>query len=409
MFLLSWLAAGCSDGARSDVGSSQQAPKIGSESHVESREISLLTTPNATCSVHPTGIADPAQVLDVYADDRGVVSFYAKPASSTESIRSLSLDCVSDGQATTRVLDLRDPAVFEPPAIPADRVQGTVRPALVEGASMNAMSQSQLQQMGYPPRPDAQGAPGLYAKWLAAVSKPTVLVTPKVVDRPDVHAASQTQGTNTGWGGTILTDGPYFMTIANIPVPSIPVSPAGAAVLWTGLGGINGDTALIQNGVWFKATGSAASLTPFYEYWRNAGRFVTNLPIHAGDVLQSWAWACDVNNNLSLSGDRGCFYFQNLTTGVAVSGLSWPRNSKDTPYSGVSAEYIVEPQASVLPNFGTVQIDGEAYAVASDGSNRSAYLSTDDILIWDLVNSSGTRATTTISLPETTIITWQSN
>src|SRR5262249_40525313 len=98
-------------------------------------------------------------------------------------------ECEANGEVMTHHIELK--AAFTPsPSFPAPtaperniRPKGVIRPALVGDPML--LSESELLQRGYPPRPDQEKAPEAYAAWLRAVSRPSVQVTPKVILRAD--------------------------------------------------------------------------------------------------------------------------------------------------------------------------------------------------------------------------------
>src|ERR1019366_6461860 len=67
----------------------------------------VMASPNAQCSIHPSGQNAPAGVA--VADDQGVVRFYTPPASWG---RKLSVDCASGNTTVTYAVDLTAPSAF---------------------------------------------------------------------------------------------------------------------------------------------------------------------------------------------------------------------------------------------------------------------------------------------------------
>lgn len=299
----------------------------------------------------------------------------------------ITLACNEGGaDHVTKTLDLTDAETFrsiEPPASPVDRA---TLPAL--GAERDSMPIAELLKRGYPPRPDAANRPEAYARWLSFVSRPISVVKPNLVEAR-THAGPETTGSGSGWGGAILTDnGPYYLSDVTIHVPVIPTSPAAHVVIWGGLGGSGGfaQSALIQNGLALDATGSVAQYNAFYEYWRNAGRDVTNFSVRPGDVLEAYAYPTDDNLNWNGVGTHGCFGFNNLTQGTSVSGICMASNSKNPSFQGATAEFIIEPQANTVPDIGTIEIDGYAWAAGG----RYADMGTDPYTLLQLSNKAGT-------------------
>jgi hypothetical protein len=170
--------------------------------------ISFSTAPNVQCAVAPANGSGSGQAFTVYTNDEGTATFYVTP-SQTSSAAELVATCSSGNQQT---IQMQPVAGAQPLAAPAAsnaatnaRLGYTVRPALT-GDPM-ALSNQQLVKLGYPLRPDPQKAPGAYANWLKAVSKPATFIPPK----------------------TVNVEGRYHGPVKNSADSSIPVNIANAA------------------------------------------------------------------------------------------------------------------------------------------------------------------------------------
>jgi hypothetical protein len=150
--------------------------------------ISFSAAPNVQCSVAPANGSGSGQAFTVYTNDQGTATFYVTP-SQASSAAQLVATCSSGNQQTIQIQPV---AGAQPLAAPAPsnaatnaRLGYTVRPALT-GDPM-ALSNQELVKLKYPMRPDPQKAPGAYASWLKAVSKPATLIPPKTVNLKGVN------------------------------------------------------------------------------------------------------------------------------------------------------------------------------------------------------------------------------
>jgi hypothetical protein len=143
--------------------------------------ISFLTTPNVQCSVAPAN--GSGQAFTVYTNDQGTATFYVKPSQESSSAAQLVATCSPGNKQRIEIQPVAGakPLVAKSASNPAtdSRFGHTVRPALT-GDPM-ALSSQELTKRGYPMRPDPQKAPGAYASWLKAVSKPATFIPPKTV------------------------------------------------------------------------------------------------------------------------------------------------------------------------------------------------------------------------------------
>jgi hypothetical protein len=236
---------------------------------------------------------------------------------------------------------------------------------------------SQLIAAGYPPR--GGGKPGLpmYDKWLAAVSSPTTIVDAQptaALDRFSGFGGETVQsiwgGLQLGAGGTRLNGGvQYILATSSIYVPySYNTNLLFAkATMWTGLGGDNGDTDLIQDGVELDYYGAwGANCTAWIEYFPNGQIYDPGLNCNFGDEFYSNCWVSDSGGFENPTGGWGAFYQKNVSTNT-TAGLQLQRNP-GPQYVGASAEFIMESnpapsQYSELFNYDVAVMYGVAYDI----------------------------------------------
>jgi hypothetical protein len=183
--------------------------------------ISFSTAPNAQCSVAPVTDNRSAKAFTVFANDEGTATFYATPSKESSAGR-LVATCSPGNQQTIEIQPVAGakPLVAHAASNDAEmnlRLGHTVRPALT-GDPM-ALSSEELVKRRYPSRPDQQQAPGAYADWLRAVSKPATFIPPKTVTVEGRHhgpvkvfagpggpaKVGNTPGGSTNWSGYVLS------------------------------------------------------------------------------------------------------------------------------------------------------------------------------------------------------------
>jgi hypothetical protein len=369
-----------------------QAPASGSYA-----EVSLVTLPNASCRLHPENSLDPKVTLEVFADEDGVLRFFAwKPTPGDSNLTRHTLDCTTpDGRAATHSLDFSSPSTYEPLAAaslaPTD---ARLRPAL-QGDAM-AYTRGELIRNGYGFRPDPTGEPERFSQWLAAATTPAKRVSYQ--PRPTGRSAHVYQ--QQAWGGIVLTHPPYIEADGRMHLPTLTASAdtnTGAAA-WVGVGGI-GD-GLIQSGVTLTTAPGYFAYQSFIEYAggsQDTGRCQYNLcpfPLYAfpGDDFIAQAWACDRYGNDDMAGAYGCYYLINLThrTSPCDGNPKCPYaqvldcTSANDPicpsvlrpahsaFHGGTAEVIVERLDGYdVPNYGTFPFAMDAFDPSYNIRNRS--------------------------------------
>jgi hypothetical protein len=319
--------------------------------------ISFSTAPNVRCSVAPANGSGSGQAFTVYTNDEGTATFYVKP-SQASSAAQLVATCSSGNQQTIEIQPVAGakPLVAPAPSNAATnaRLGHTVRPALT-GDPM-ALSSQELVKLGYPMRPDPQKAPGAYASWLKAVSKPATLIPPKMVNvegpyhGPAKISADASTGPypndNPNWSGYVLYAGvnqsPFVFIEGEWNVPALVGAENGTTTessLLIGLDGHGGtnlnaaagteQNAIVQDG-----------FTYFYYYpftqTSSQGSAISNFTVNPGDEIYSMVWIGDSNSNVTPYGGYAYFYIGDFTTGQ-YTYFSTPI----VTFSGVSAEWIL--------------------------------------------------------------------
>jgi hypothetical protein len=221
------------------------------------------------------------------------------------------------------------------------------------------------------------------------------------VARPDEHAGSRTDTTDTIWGGPVLYGASrYVLAYAGIPVPFFVESPPnGAVLLWTGLDGYLITPDVIQSGVKFEMKGGVGHYNAWFEYF--CPEFITNPEVYGywcglhedpsvvvspGDSVIVFAWEGDSNCNRGngFTG-YGCYWLWNYTTGYANG---WRITAPNNLFFGITAEGILERYGGrPVSAFLGARID----FLALDSNGYEHNLTSDNYINYTLVNSSGSR------------------
>lgn len=299
-----------------------------------SGEITLQTVANAQCTVTSTS---SGRGMPVVADDSGLVHLWA---ASTAASETYTLDC-EDTRSSTRIkFDLKDSATFVPALPRATAAASTpkrIRPALRDPESM---TQEALTKAGYPPHPDPKSA--LYAKWLSAVTTPTEVLAPRLIQRTDVNFDPVTNFNSARWDGIAQTaQTRYSLSVAGFTIPSFsPILHSSNAGMWTGVGGVTGE--LIQDGIFYSSIEKVGTYKPFFEY-APAPPVFPNFVVGAGDSMIIAVWEGDSTCTFGLRFGFGCFYIQDISRGSTFTAMvADPGNS----FVGESCEGVIERQAS---------------------------------------------------------------
>jgi hypothetical protein len=258
--------------------------------------------------------------------------------------------------------------------------------AVPQGFDPVYASQQQLQEYGFPNRPDPNDAKA-YANWLRAVS--VTRITPELVATTRYHLPNQrlTKGvvegntaksTSGNWSGWSLIGGsPVFDEVVGLwVVPSVNTqskSINGYMSEWVGIDGNCKCNDLIQDGTEQQYTGGKATYYAWIEFIPESEIVVANFPVSPGDVIYAYS-AVEVKSGKI----TGVYYIANYNTKKAISAsLVIPPK---TTFSGQSAEWIVERTevggsfTNPLPNYADAYMD-DAYAYRSGSSHAIPYTS----------------------------------
>ena len=328
--------------------------------------ISFSTAPNAQCSVAPATGSSSAKAFTVFANDEGTATFYATPSKESSAVQ-LVATCSSGNRQTIEIQPVAGakPLVAHAASNDAEmnlRLGHTVRPALT-GDPM-ALSSEELVKRRYPSRPDQQQAPGAYADWLRAVSKPATFIPPKTVTVEGRHhgpvkvfagpggpaKVGNTPGGSTNWSGYVLSglgvSKPFDWVEGLWNVPATVGGEEGTtswSSFWIGLDGWDSSD-VVQDGTNQNVTVSDGiayrTYSPWTEIWpQELEQTISNFNINPGDEIYSEVYMGDANGNVNPWGGYGYFWFEDLTTGQ-YTFLSTQFNSGT--YYGNNAEWIME-------------------------------------------------------------------
>jgi hypothetical protein len=260
----------------------------------------------------------------------------------------------------------------------------TVYNGAPEGFDPVSAADSQLEDYGYPRRPDP-GDTKAYANWVKAVS--TTRITPQLsINANVVHRANQRKGAPTAassgttlaseslnWSGFSLTaaGAPFREVVGLWVVPSLSnqfKSFTGYESEWVGIDGNCDCNDLIQDGTEQDWTGGKPSYYAWVEFIPEPEVKINNFPVSPGDVIYAHSSIGKKNGVVT-----GFYYIANFNTRKSVStSLAIPKN---TQFSGLTAEWIMERTevngsfSRPLPFYARAYMDN---AIAyRNGSNRA--------------------------------------
>ncbi len=385
-----------------------------------SSHIAMKTLPKATCVVHATSDSAAEHSIKAFADDDGMIHFHVTPSTESEQVAHFAVDCTAAHQSVTYDLELRSNSVptDDMPAavaeVRAPQATDVIRPALANADAVS-LSGDELLKRGYPVRPDAGQAPGAFATWLKAVTKPSRFVNPRQVQRPEVQAGVATRtgslvnapvgfnGNGTGsittlttssnWSGFVLEnpDVTYDLVAGEWYVPTVS-GETNAHVysnLWIGLDGWGGNS----TGYWdLWQAGTDSDIQEIfnwkfttYDAWTfflqpGVGGVLSNFTVEPGDEIFSEVWVADAGSSPSLSGLFAIALLEDLTRGETTYVYQCRgsvRNGEctdidQTQILGLSADWILErPKVNgTLPDLANYQFAqmSEAVALQSNGA-----------------------------------------
>jgi hypothetical protein len=313
-----------------------------------------MASPNAQCSIHPSGQNAPAGVA--VADDQGVVRFYTPPASWG---RKLSVDCASGNTTVTYAVDLTAPSAF--PTSSNTVSAPKVRPALT--GDPTTYSQQWLVRNDYLMRPDPKTSPAAYAAWLKAASRPVTIGHKEPIARLDQHYDNFKVDSLPNWAGLVLNApgveyGVQYVIAAGVfgvpPTYSMGGDTAGKSAVWVGLDGLS-QPDILQIGI---EADYNEVYTPWIEYYPNNPLEINNLTVSLNDQLFVEVWASAPSSlctqiTTAASPVWACGGIDDNTTGQS-SGV-WVAyqptvSGNPVPFTGEYAEFIVERLCKTLTN-----------------------------------------------------------
>jgi len=223
--------------------------------------------------------------------------------------------------------------------------------AVPDGFDPVSASDAQLEEFGFPPRPDTGDAKA-YSRWQQAVSLPRVPL--QYINTGRYHRPNQSTGkvdtdgkdniSSSGsynWSGYAIVGGsPTFTKVEGLwVVPSINnqfgISGNGYMSEWVGIDGDCSCNDLIQDGTEQEWTGGSPSYYAWIEFIPESELEISGFPVAPGDVIEMYAWKTGSGSSV-----KGNYYLANFNTRKSGStSLSIPPG---TTFSGKSAEWIVE-------------------------------------------------------------------
>jgi peptidase A4-like protein len=251
------------------------------------------------------------------------------------------------------------------------------------------MTDDELQDLGYPPRPDRR-RPELLASWRAIVDLPYVPMRTESIPfdrlgtsvrqaqrRPPVTLVEGTSAViSPSWAGRALaaSKGSFGFVDGFWTVPSVwsdLVLATTAAAAWVGLNGLSGGV-IVQTGtdsqvqdVYPDGGGYGDRVLVSYHYswneWWPEKAIPTGVPVGAGDRIYARAW---------INGKQSNYFFANMTNGQTAFSVYQPTAANRAAFNGQSAEWIVERPLLAgtqlpLAKFNPIQF---TYMSANDGN-----------------------------------------
>ena len=258
-----------------------------------------------------------------------------------------------------------------------------------------ALSNQELVRLKYPLRPDPQKAPGAYASWLKAVSKPATFIPPKTVNvegrsqgpvqidaGANLQVARLATSDNTTqqfdayqpvWSGYVLdqTTSSFDWIQGEWNVPAIV---GGESETWTYSDfwiGFDGPTdgPTLAAGTKQIALNYNGFTYAYYHPWTLSPQgqvAISNFIVNPGDDIYAEVWVTDVNGNFNPNGGYSNFYFSDFTTGQSTYLVE-----PITPgtFFGQSAEWIMSRDGGCG---GDCDLSDYSFAVMREALARTA-------------------------------------
>lgn len=341
----------------------------------------VKTQPDAACDLHAEGVADPAKTLRIYANEEGYVKVHvgSKQGSGVDS--RVQLDCAAAGETVTYPLHFRSSS-FPTDDMPAPQTvipapKGSrILPALTDETARQ-LSDEDVLQLGYSPRPDAAASPDNYAKWLERFSRPITLLPPHSINHPNIaHKGNLQAGseTSSNWSGFEAHSGArsYIAVQAQWYVPDIfrgEPNYVTHSSTWVGLDG-DGTSDLVQAGTEQDYIDIGIFSYPAYGAWtellpNQLTEQGVSLSPNAVDEMYVEVWVGNSTGALDQHGGYAWFYLYDLTQGQAVE-RSTPFNG--AYFSGGEAEWIMERPTLIS---GSTKVLAELSEYLLDGFSES--------------------------------------
>jgi len=320
-----------------------------------STPIVLRTMSDAACDLRAEGASDEIPALRFYANGEGYIKIHARPDEETLESR-VRLDCAASGNSIRYPLHLvvSSSPTEDMPAprseMPAPRGSQVLR-SLTEDET-RLLSDEELQNRGYPFRPEAATDPEAYASWLLFVSRPITLLPPHLVSTNIFHHPYVQAGVTTSynWSGYV-GNGPNKRTYDDITgtytqpeLVACSTNNTTYSAFWDGLDGYIGLSDLVQAGTEADCTNSGGTNFFNYQAWEE---LLPNQPTeqnlgispNPADEMNVHVWIGDSSGHVTQNGAYAWFYVGDVTQSNAAE-VSVPLGT--TYFVGKTAEWIME-------------------------------------------------------------------
>jgi hypothetical protein len=328
--------------------------------------IVMKTLPDAACDLHAVGVGDAAHSLRINANGDGYFKFHVTPREEGLEGEHMQIDCASDGNITTyllqvRVSDAPTPDMPAPQTVMPPPSGSKVLPTLTESEAQS-VSREELLARGYPPRPDGAASPELYAKWLNVVSRPITLLPSHGTASAEMsrHQSGVTEGPlnqeNTHWSGLVAEqESAYYYGIqASWNVPKVGAG-AGAwtptySGFWVGLDGYQTsdvEQAGTEQDYIAEGKNAYANYYAWTELYPAQPQAQQVMSVDAGDPMTVWVWIGDSDSAMDINGGYVWYYISDNRSGQTVithTALNY------TYVTLTSAEWIMERPLDTATN-----------------------------------------------------------
>jgi hypothetical protein len=369
----------------------------------------ISAPPGATCTLRRRDDDSSGPSLKAFAGPDGFTRFHLRPSWASNEIAKLAVEIAHGGKVSRRELHVR--SSHEPtsdmPLPPREAIlsqlrSGRIRPPLSLDEALR-LSDEELLNRGYSPRPNPEQVPEAFMVWLRSASIPMRSVEPHPIVNPDkshgkrIEAGPATSG---NWSGFELDrsfrltgfrppnftlSDPYDWVAGewNVPAVTGESNKTAYSAYWVGLDG-DGLTDLVQAGTEQEVTNFDFLFihitTTTYYAWTEflpqqpTEQVISGLAVNPGDQIYTEVWMGNAGSMPTLSGVFGVFLVMNLTRGE-YSTIYTPVGS--TTVSGSEAVWIMERPTvgGVLPdlaNYGTTTMSN-AWAKSVNSAGAQTY------------------------------------